>query len=409
MEAAGERKWILDQIQELRKSLRSRLNDLVKWKLSAGFAWEYARIEENSAIADYILLHDTSLPLDYRCVLDGDWASITKLLREDRAARTLVRYLNESTLTRRSSAGFSIGLGRGVALEARDRSVFTQSTRTSIDGFQLVTSRGTRKYSEKGIPQNDFEWVVDLDAKMSEYRERPTSRDFDYGLQAAAILERRVLSEHDLARMLDFASMWTIHVPDAALFEEAIGRKGTFRVQFSLDREMLTTTLAAFGDAEDWAEPLAAALPYLRNFPERRTVGARTEVYREAWAEWIAGATRSRHHWSAMLRPNLRSGIRLFENRALPGSFAWTVGEGHPRLRAQLDAFVRGARMLQDAMTNERAPSVIGEAHGFLEQGWSQRLTMAAMGRYLMLRAADANIIPNVSFQAEFAGVSITS
>jgi hypothetical protein len=409
VEAAGERKWILDQIEGLRKSLRSRLNDLVKWKLSAGFAWEYARIEENTAIADYILLHDTSLPIDYRCVLDGDWASITRLLREDRSARTLVRYLNETTLTRRSSAGFSIGLGRWVALEARDRSTFTQSTRRSLDGFQLITSRGTRKYSEKGIPQNDFEWVVDLDAKMNEYLERPTSRDFDYGLQAAVILERRALSEHDLTRMLDFASMWTIHVPEAALFEEAIGRKGTLRVQFSFDREMLGKTLAAFGDAEDWAEPLAAALPYLRNFPERRSVEARTEVYREAWAEWIAGATRSRHHWGAMLRPHLRSGIRLFENRALPGSFAWTVGEGHPRLRSQLDAFVRGARILHDAITNERPPSVIGEAYAFLEQGWSQRLTMAAMGRYLMLRAADADIIPNVSFQAEFAGVTITS
>jgi hypothetical protein len=34
---------------------------------------------------------------------------------------------------------------------------------------------------------------------------------------------------------------------------------------------------------------------------------------------------------------------------------------------------------------------------------------MAAMGRYLMLRAADADVIPNVSFQAEFAGVTMTS
>ncbi|HEX7809647.1 MAG TPA: hypothetical protein VF608_13000, partial [Thermoanaerobaculia bacterium] len=284
-----------------------------------------------------------------------------------------------------------------------------QSTRTSLDGFQLITSKGTRRYDEKNIPQNDFEWIVDLKAQMNEFRAAPTSLDFDYGLQYAVLLERGAISQNDLDRMLDFAAMWDVCVPDRAIFADAIGRKGTLRVQMLFEREQLEATLNAFGSIAAWAEPLAAAMPYMSNFDERRTFDARAAVYTDVWTAALGGASFSNADWTALLRRTVHSGLILLEQRALPGSFAWTAGEGHPQWRPRLSAFMRGAAILHAAMTTPSKPESIGNAYALLEDFWSQRLYIAASGRYLVARARDAGVTPNVTLQVEFADQSITS
>ncbi len=409
VEAAEGRDVILRQIESLKSTVRSRLDAFFRWKAMAGFAYEYARIDERTAIADYLLLDDGQLADDHARAIAGDWAHLAAALRTDVGSRAIVRYLNETTLTRRSSFGFSLGIGKWLEIKARDQSVFSQTTRTSLDGFRLITSKGTRRYDEKKIPQNDFTWIVDLKAQMHEFLETPTSRDFDYGLHYAVMLERTALSANDIERILDFASMWDVCAPDPSMFAEAIGQKGTLRVQMLFERDELEATLAAFGDLEGWAEPLGAAMPYMSSFSERRTHAARASIYSPAWEHWLAGSLFSAGDWAALLRPSIRSGLFLLEERALPASFAWTIGHGHPQLRSRLGAFVRGARALHNAMTTEQNAEAIGEAYALLQRFWSQRLYVAASGRYLIARAKAAGVTPNVTLQVEFADETITS
>ena len=361
-------------VDELRSKLRKRLGEVLRWKASTGFAYEYARIDENTAIADFILLDDARLAEDHALVLSGDFARITDTLRNDTSAHNLVRYLNEDKLTRRSSFGFSLGIVKWT-----DQSVFTQTTRTSLDGFRLVTSRGTRKYEEKHIPQNDFEWVVDLKAEMNEFALTPSTRDFDYGLHFLVTLERSAISEGDLERMLDFAAMWDICTPPASELAEAIGKKGSIRVQLLFERDALMSLSDASVDS--FAEPLALAMPHSSNFPERRTFTARREVYTDAWRAWLREEPYAIH---------VKSGLAIFERQARPGSFAWTAGMGHPHLRARMKSFLRGVRLLREAMTTAHEPSAIGHAYDALQEFWSQRLYVAAAGRWLLDRA-DAN------------------
>lgn len=408
-EAAAGRDAILSRIEELRSKIGQKLDALFQWKAMAGFAYEYARIDESAAIADYILLDDRQIDDDHARAIAGDWARIAGALRQDTSERALLRYLNETTLTRRSAFGFSLGIGKWLTVQAQEQSVFMQSTRTSLDGFRLITSKGTRRYDEKSIPQNDFEWIVDLEAQMKEFLSAPTSRDLDYGLHYAVILERGAISENDLDRMLDFAAMWDVCTPDRSTFAAAIGQRGSLRVQMLFEREALAATLGAFGDVAAWAEPLAAAMPYMSSFAERRAFAARAAVYAPAWERWLAGATLSGPEWAALLRPSIRSGLILLEERALPASFAWTIDEGHPQLRARLDAFMRGAEKLHEAMTSEQPPERIADAYALLQQFWSQRLYIAASGRYLLDRAKAAGVTPNVTLQVEFADETITS
>lgn len=379
----------------LRSELRTRLVDLARWKATTGFAYEYARIDESVAIADFILLDDAKLADDYALAIRGDFAKLSDALRDDPASRTLVKYLNETSLTRKSSSGFSLG-----PISAKDTSVFKLTTRTSLDGFQLITARGTRRYDEKLLAQNDYEWTVDLKAQMKEFAIAPTSLDFDYGLHCSVTLARSVLHEDDLARMLDFARMWDVRTPDASLVSEALGRKGSIRVQWMLERESLVATLGASRNSiDDWAAPLGAAMPYASNFAERRTFDARRAIYAPAWSAWLAGHP---------VKLQIRSGLGLLEERALPGSFAWMSGTGHPQLRSRLDAFLRGAKQLHDAMTSAQAPEVIGVAYEALQQFWSQRLYIAASGRYLLDRARDAGIDVHATMQIKFDEQTIT-
>jgi hypothetical protein len=382
---------------------------MLRWKAMTGFAYEYARIDESEAIADYILLDESKLAGDYASVIAGDFAQLAGALRQDVGSRSLVRYLNETTLTRRSSFGFSLGIGKWLNVKAQDQSAFSQTTRTSLDGFRLITSKGTRRYDEKNIPQNDFVWIIDLKAQMKEFLSAPTTVDFDYGLQYAVILERGSISANDLARMLDFAAMWDVCTPDAAMFDEAIGQRGTLRVQMLFERDVLAQTLGAFGELSSWAEPLAMAMPFMSSFNERRTFTSRSKVYTDAWTRWLAGASLTNSAWAALLRKTIHSGLNLIEERALPASFAWVVGDGHPQLRNRLDAFIHGAAMLHDAITTPRASKSIGSAYALLQQFWSQRLYIAASGRYLLERAKDAGVTPNVTLQVEFADQTLTS
>jgi hypothetical protein len=405
-EQAKDRKDVLDAIASLRSKLHAKLTALFRWKAMTGFAYEYARIDEQTAIADYVLLDESKLADDYTHAVQGDWAAIANALQQDLTSRSVIRYLNESTLTRRSSFGFSLGIGKWLQLSAKDQSVFAQTTRTSLDGFSLITSKGTRRYDEKGFPQNNFEWVIDLKAQMKEFLAAPATVDFDYGLQYAVLLERNAISDDDIAQMLDLAAMWNIGVPDAATFGDAIGQKGTIRVQVLFERDALLAALGGFGGIASWAEPLASAMPYMTRFDERRTWNARAALYTDLFERWLAGESID---WVAALRSRLRNALLGIEARALPGSFVWTIGSGYVQLRARLESFLRGAASLHELMTTAREPSAIAAAYAQLEPFWSQRFYVAASGRYLITRAREAGVTPNVTVQVEYRDTTITS
>ncbi|MEO8381752.1 MAG: hypothetical protein ABI779_18970 [Acidobacteriota bacterium] len=383
-------------LDDLRGELRRKLVAAATWKAATGFAYEYARIDEQDAIADFVLLDDTRLEKDHALVLAGDFGKVADVLRQNDGAYSLVRYLNESTLTRRSSFGFSLGIGKWIDVAAKDSSVFRQTTRTSLDGFQLVVSRGTRKYEEKGIPQNDFEWVVDLKAEMKSFTQTPSTLDFDYGLHLLAILRRESLDHSDLARMLDFAAMWGVSLPPPARLAEALGRKGEIRVQLLFERDALESALSEEAPLSSWAEPLAMAMPYMSVFAERRSFATRAAAYRPAWQAWLEGTE------SAL---SFDSGLTVFESQGGPGSFRWIAGQGHPQLRTRLDAFVRGMRLLHDAMTTAQAPSALGTAYDALQQFWTQRLYVTAVGRWLLSRTPAASR----SLQIDLGDLTITA
>lgn len=268
-----------------------------------------------------------------------------------------------------------------------------------MDGaFKLITCSGARRYDETNVPGNDFEWTVDLKAQMNEFLAAPTTLDFEYGLHLLLTLERSAIGMEDLERMTDLAAMWDVCVPQVSDFADAIGRKGSLRLQLLFDHEALAKALADGGDAARWAAPLAMAMPFMSTFPERRTFGARRSTYTNVWQQWL--------HTGEIADLRVDGGLTLFERHAGPGSFAWCAGPGHPQLRRRLDQFLSGVQLLHAAMTTPQAPSKIGEAYDALQQFWSQRLYVAAAGRWLLDRAGGA---AKATLQVEFADTTVTT
>lgn len=391
---------VRDAIKDLRSDLRNRVADFARLKAAAIFAAEYESIDENTAIVDYVVGELSELESDHPHLLAGDFASIATTLRHAPGSRSLRRFLNESEQTRRRSSGFSFHIGR-LRIEAKDESVFRTTRRTALDGQQLITCRGTAAYREQLIPQNDFEWAIELRATTGEYLALPRSTDFRFSLRYAATLERESLSAPDLERMLDFAAMWQIRAGEAAAFHSALGQAATVRVQFRLGGDDLLAALST--SSGDWASAFAAAMPYAELFPERRGYERRAALYRDPFARWLA------HPESDPLLPRFESGLATLEESNLPGSFGWTVTAGHPQLRRRLDSFERGTAMLLDAMTIPRAPQVTAAAWDLLRQFWTQRLYVAASGTWLLERARAAGADVNRSIRIDTANTTVVA
>ena len=383
---------VRNAIKDLRDELRDRVADFARLTAAATFAAEYESIDENTAIVEYVVSDLSELESDHPHLLAGDFASIASTLRDAPGSRSLLKFLNESEQTRRRSSGVSFHIGK-TRIEAKDESVFRTTRRTSLDGQQLLTCRGTASYSERLIPDNDFEWAIELRATTGEYLALPRSTDFRFSLRYTATLERELLSESDVDRMLDFAAMWQIRGGDPAALRSAVGKPATVRVQFRLGGDDLLAALST--SSGDWASALAAAMPYAGLFPERREHERRAMIYREPFARWLADPE------SDLLLPRIESGLAIVEESNLPGSFGWTVTAGHPQLRRRLASFERGHAMLLDAMTTPRPPEVISVAWDLLRQFWTQRLYVAASGAWLLERARAAGADVNRSIRID--------
>lgn len=404
--AAAQEQAVLAAVERLRKALRRELEKALRWKAEVGLTYEYSRIAETSAVVDYVLLDPDILPGDHAAVMKGNLEALRTSLRSG-SKRQLLRWLNETSLERTTAYGFSLGIGKWISASARERATSRITRRTSIEGLQRITFHGFRRYEEKGIPQNDFEWTVDLKAETREFRRQPVTTDLELGLHYAITLERRNLHAADLARMIDFAAMWGVQVADATVLGEALGRSAVLRLQLLFEHDDLRALLQA-ASSPDWSGNLAAAMPYLSTFEERRDHARRRSVYGDAWRRWLRGDEHSHDEWASLLENRIQSGLRVFERQGLPGSFVWTSGEGHPHLRARLEEFERGLSRLNEILTHGEAPETIQAVHASLEGLWTQRLYVAASGLHLLEQAQAVGVRVNRSLQVEFDETTLT-
>jgi hypothetical protein len=393
-----------DEIAKLQERLAAAIKAVATAKATIGFRYEYSRLTEESVLLDFILLQDGALDAAYELALRGDAATLAQNTIDQSATYKLLQYLNEKTVTRTQSLGFTLGLGKH-AIAALDKSTIKTRTRLDVAGRKLIAFDGARSYTEKGVPQPDFTWVVDMKAEMAAYAEQPLTDQFDFGLHLQ--LDFPSIRQKDAEKMADFAAMWRAISDDPAAAQEQLAAflaagtaKGTLQLVF--DEPSLSATLAG-ADANDfdaYGQAFGAAMPYLDTFTTRRNHVLRRIAYGPLWAAHFAApaADLSLSNWQNRVKHAItEGGLRNFETSGMPNTFPNMLVTQYPHVRAERATFADGAKRLLGAITNANSPDVIPKAYSALEQLWSQRPFVTAAGVYLIDLARKAGVLGAVT------------
>lgn len=392
-----------DEIQKLETRLDGAITAVATAKATIGFKYEYSRIVENSVLLDVVLLDDAVLAGSYELAIKGEVADLAKTADASKNYK-LLQYLNETTLTRTSSFGFTLGLGKH-AIAVADKKAITMKTRRDVKDREMIAFNGARSYTEKGVPNPDFTWVVDLKAEMSSYTKPALTDQFDFGLHLQLDFPR--VRRKDAEKMADFAAMWGAIHDDPLATQTQVEQflsagNGTATLQLVFDEPALVTTLAnAKGDDfVGYGEAFGAAMPYLDTFATRRNHVLRRKAYGPLWSAHFAASFTdlSLTNWKSRVKQAITDGgLRNFETSNMPNTFPQMVINQYPHVRVDRATFANGATRLFGAISSANSPDSLPKIFGQLEDLWSQRQFVVAVGVYLVDLARKAGILGRVT------------
>lgn len=393
-----------DEIAKLQARIAAAIKAVATAKATIGFQYEYSRMSEESVLLDFVLLQDASLDDAYALALKGDAAQLAQKTVDDPASYKLLQYLNEKTITRTRSLGFTLGLGKHT-IAVSDKSSIKTTTRLDVAGRKQLAFDGARSYSESGVPHPDFTWVVDLKAEMTAYSSAPMSDQFDYGLHLQ--LDFPVVKKSDAEKMADFAAMWRAISDDPAGAQQQLADflaagNASATLQLVFDEPSLSATLgvAKADDFDAYGQAFGAAMPYMETFTTRRNHVLRRIAYGPLWAAHFAApvADLSLSNWQNRVKHAItEGGLRNFELSSMPETFPNLIVTQYPHVRAERATYAEGAKKLLAAMSSASSPDVIPKAYSSMEQLWSQRPFVTAVGVYLADLARTAGVLGAVT------------
>lgn len=389
-----------DEIAKLQTRLSNAITAVATAKATIGFKYEYSRIVEDSVLLDVVLLDDAALPGSYELALKGEAAGLAKMADAAPAKFKLLQYLNETKLTRKSSFGFTLGLGKH-AIAVADNTAITMTTRRDVKDREMIAFNGARSYTEKGVPNPDFTWTVDLKAEMGTYARPALTDQFDFGLYLQLDFPR--VRQQDAEKMADFAAMWGAVHDDPLAAQAQIdaflaGGQGTAVLQLVFDEPALSATLAIAkpDDFAGYGQAFGAAMPYFDTFATRRNHVLRRIAYGPLWTAHFAAPflDMSLTNWKSRVKQTITDGgLRNFETSDMPNTFPQMVVNQYPHVRAERATFANGATRLLRAISTASSPSSIPKIFGQLQELWSQRQFVVAVGVYFVDLARKAGVL----------------
>jgi hypothetical protein len=409
LDAVNELKKRIDAID---KGLADVLQEVAKTKVTIGFAYEYARVSEDTELLQMTVDRPHLRTLHGR-VVRGDLKAAIAALAGGEAGVSLEHYLNQSTLTRTRSWGFTLGIGKWVTVGGKDTDTLKVVTRRNLEGRAQESYLGTRSY--QGRWQGDkFEWSADFRADMRAYSQNamPTLPEFDLGLHLALAGSHGKLSSTDIDEYLDFAACWGIVGDDIAERQaQMLDAKGTGQdvsIQLTIGDEAFRVLLPSIANATDGdlASALALAMPRQPKQVGLRTPSERLAIYRRVWDFYLthpnAGVEERRVNAAAILKAEGQHALADVERNAprphplLDFTMSGRVmSDGDPLERWR--AFRNGAFLLQQALASGAAAETpLDRARRGMQGCWSQVHHLRTIGVFLIDRARIAGVLSKV-------------
>jgi len=406
---------IEDGIAKLRdawESWKERLNQAIekaaRGKVEAGFRYEYLRVDNQTALLQFVCADADAAALHGALVL-GRVSEVVGKLRQGQVAAELETYLNQRTLEVRQAWGFTLGFA-GWQVGGKDAKQLQIVEQRNFEDALRVACLGVRSY-ERRIGANRASWSVDFKADCERFATPPTLRDLYYGLHYLYVHDARKMKPNDLRLAIDEAIAWDV-VDEAD--EEAIvdslkgfrGKKVETRLELKLDDETLRAVAAApgFGDPAAFATALARTMAWLPGdqFKARQVAERRQQIYRPLWQALLTSPTLTPKDAAFLARQHLARDpvAKTMANWESGGGFAsyfqysfpWyvevdrdgTVGLG------TATAWIKGVgavSRLREGIANGWSYEAFRGIFNDLQGLWSQFHRVRASGAYLLALA----------------------
>jgi hypothetical protein len=395
-----------DRVQEIQDAVPDAIRQIAKTKIGLAFAYEYNRIDEHTNVLQ-ATLSGALLDKHHGSLIRGRLEALTSDIAAHLPGTQLETYLNQKTLTRERSWGFTLGIGKWVDIGGKDFRRVVRTERRNINGRLQENYLGTRGYKGKWIGDT-FAWTVDLKADMHAFavHDVPLVTEFAFGLHLVWTASQKTLSPDECDQWLDGAVVWRV-LPEMDLdhgrerLSAMLNRGCEVTLQVAVPDDALRTMLPslAVADSSVFAPALATAMPWQKG-GGRTSASRRRELYSPLWALYLrephmspgdlsrAGAA----HFEKQQLRELAFAERRFD-AVRPFTVAGLV-ELNDDTHGACTAFTRGAAMLQSAITSG-APNqkTIDKVFETMNDLWTHSHHVRTIGAYLLESATAAGVL----------------
>jgi hypothetical protein len=385
------------RVADVQKGMQGVIEDVARTRIALSFAYEYNRVSEHLSLLQ-VSLSQAALKQFHGDLIRARTLPVTTSIAANVAGVTLELYLNQKSLSRERSWGFTLGLGKWVHAGGRDFKKVAVVQRFDLENRVQESYLGARGYKGSWAGES-IEWGVDFKADMKDYAREPKVSDYSFGLHLLLATEQRSLEADELEEWLDAAVIWRVvreaDVPDMrGLLANALTKAASVSVQVTIPDAVLRSMFPALASAESvaYAPSLAAAMPWIKDSPARSSASRRRQIYSPLWMSHLRKPDQSVATLAARAAARLKAEgheeLVLRETAVLsnpdPFSFAGLTRINGDTRRV-CDAFTRGVGILTTAIeTGARNRKTIDKAVQEMNDLWTQSHHVRAMGVYLV-------------------------
>jgi hypothetical protein len=395
---------VRERVAAIKAGVAQAVAEVARAKLSAGFAYEYRRVRQDTTIAQCVLTR-AGLTAHHPELVRGNIGPTLADAAAGVNGASLERFLNEKRLRTERSWGFSLSIGKWQA-GSRDTKTITRVERTSAAGLRQHSFLGVRAYAATGEPKP--KWSVDFAAEMPAFSRSlsgPLMSEFQYGLSFAWFEDTKKLKDDTLDEWLDLAVLWGACTESELprhreTLAEALKKKCSIVAQLTLPPEAfgIVRERVAAAEATELGASLGAAMPWM-NLAGRQSVALRRRLYGPLWASYLADpdhmhrsgrdfSQAARQHLGAQGFEPLGNLERMYQitptRSGDPLTFAGSI-DLQPSTIQNCHDFFNGVRLLQtNVLSAAPAAHVMGRVFEQMEELFGQHLHVRALGGYLL-------------------------
>jgi len=402
---------LLERLSGLRAEVQAKLVEIARSRVEVGLAYEYSRTKTNEVLIDVYVVDDAALPAVHPHLVRGDVRALLAEVR-DTDRFDLKAFLHRSTLETKGSWGFTFSAGKYLKAKGVDTSALVKVEERNEEDWSRLTYEAVRGYAA-AFAGDEYSWTVNFLATMKSFARTPNASDFDYGLHLAYSPTRKPKAASQ-AFLTDLAALWGAGSSESSgqeLLSAALKMKpGRFTVSQAIPEIALAEIAeraAADTDRVLLASAMAAALPYRKEWPERRVLGLRRSLYGPILHSLIRESSPRPSGLSAVsswVREELRragASNPYFEGQlGFTGSLVDVLHkqgyfEGGNGFLDHVRAFERGVRSLARVLGSGAAgvaPNEIVYAYDQMKPFFCQSFFIRTVAHYFFLLAQDAGV-----------------